>query len=312
MKKLIAALLISTPLVSIADVVVLDDHIVDGSQCVGFDCVNGESFGFDTLRLKENNIRINVEDTSSSASFPGNDWRLVFNDSANGGSNYFAVEDSTAGKTAFKVEAAAPSNTLVVESTGDVGIGTANPVVKLHTVDGDSPTLRLEQNGSSGFTPQTWDIAGNETNFFIRDATNGSKLPFKIRPNAPTGSIDITANGVKIPTISGSALIQDTNATKAGRTLLTLSNNGNPEIHLNNTSRDIDFKISGGDNLVIKKSESGVDTAIVNISNSGDITIQGDVYVTVTAADLSTRKISLMDLIETVEGIEGVTPLVGH
>ncbi|OUS41223.1 hypothetical protein A9R00_02050 [Oleispira antarctica] len=195
MKKLIAALLISTPLVSIADVVVLDDHIVDGSQCVGFDCVNGESFGFDTLRLKENNIRINVEDTSSSASFPGNDWRLVFNDSANGGSNYFAVEDSTAGKTAFKVEAAAPSNTLVVESTGDVGIGTANPVVKLHTVDGDSPTLRLEQNGSSGFTPQTWDMAANETNFFIRDATNGSKLPFRIQPGTPSSALTLKADG---------------------------------------------------------------------------------------------------------------------
>jgi Chaperone of endosialidase len=61
--------------------------------------------------------------------------------------------------------------------------------------DGDSPTMRLEQNGSSGFTPQTWDVAGNETNFFIRDATNGSKLPFKIKPGAPTNSLFVAANG---------------------------------------------------------------------------------------------------------------------
>ena len=55
------------------DQVILDDLIVDGSVCAGFDCVNGESFGFDTLRLKENNLRIKFQDTSTSPSFPSND-----------------------------------------------------------------------------------------------------------------------------------------------------------------------------------------------------------------------------------------------
>ena len=67
-----------------ADQVILDDLIVDGSACIGFDCVNGESFGFDTLRLKENNLRIKFQDTSSSASFPSRDWQITANDSANG------------------------------------------------------------------------------------------------------------------------------------------------------------------------------------------------------------------------------------
>ena len=57
-----------------ADQVILDDLIVDGSACIGFDCVNGESFGFDTIRIKENNLRIRAQDTSSTASFPTNDW----------------------------------------------------------------------------------------------------------------------------------------------------------------------------------------------------------------------------------------------
>lgn len=74
-------------------------------------------------------------------------------------------------------------------------MGTNTPVVELHVVNGDSPTLRLEQDGSSGFTPQTWDVAGNETNFFVRDATNGSRLPFKIRPSAPTNSLFVDTDG---------------------------------------------------------------------------------------------------------------------
>ena len=58
------------------DQVFIDDVIVQGSLCVGQDCSNGENFGFDTQRLKENNLRIHFNDTSASASFPSNDWRL--------------------------------------------------------------------------------------------------------------------------------------------------------------------------------------------------------------------------------------------
>ncbi len=190
-----------------ADVVINDDHIVSGSQCVGLDCVNGESFGFDTLRLKENNLRIHFDDTSTSASFPKNDWRIVANDSSNGGASYLAFEDATAGRQVFRVEAGAPANALRVASSGNVGLGTGSPVVELHVLDGDTPTVRLEQDGSSGFTPQTFDIAANETNFFIRDVTNASRLPFRIRPGAPTSSIDVANDGdigfgVQSPTAS--------------------------------------------------------------------------------------------------------------
>jgi hypothetical protein len=177
------------------DQVFIDDLIVVGSACIGQDCNNGESFGFDTFRMKENNLRMHFQDTSTSASFPTNDWRFIFNDSSNGGSNYFAVEDSNTARQIFRVDAGAPANSLRVDSQGDVGIGNSSPVVELHMTDGDTPTMRMEQNGSSGFTPQTWDLAGNETNFFIRDVTNGSKLPFRIRPGAPSSSIDIAASG---------------------------------------------------------------------------------------------------------------------
>ena len=154
----------------------------------------GESFGFDTLRLKENNLRIRAFDTSNSASFPTNDWQITFNDSSNGGANKFSIDDIDGGRTPFTIEAAARSNALYVENDGDIGMGTSNPVVNAHIVDGNTPTVRLEQDGSSGFTAQTWDLAGNEANFFIRDVTNGSQLPFQIKPGADTGSLFIAAN----------------------------------------------------------------------------------------------------------------------
>jgi hypothetical protein len=65
----------------------------------------------------------------------------------------------------------------------------------VHAATSNTPAIRLEQNNSGGFTAQTWDIAGNEANFFVRDVTGGSRLPFRIRPGAPTSSIDINASG---------------------------------------------------------------------------------------------------------------------
>ena len=75
---------------------------IDGSLCVGFDCTAGMAFGFDTIILKENNLRILFDDTSVAAAFPRNDWRLTANDSANGGGSYFAIEDATAGRQVFR------------------------------------------------------------------------------------------------------------------------------------------------------------------------------------------------------------------
>ncbi|MFP5285812.1 MAG: tail fiber domain-containing protein, partial [Thermoanaerobaculia bacterium] len=177
-----------------ADQVIPDDLIVQGSACVGFDCVNNESFGFDTIRLKENNTRIKFEDTST-GTFPTNDWQLTANDSASGGSSKFSIEDITGAKVPFTITAGASTNSIFVDSTGRVGFRTSTPVLNLHVATSNTPAIRLEQNNSGGFTAQTWDIGANEANFFVRDVTSGSRLPFRIRPGAPTSSVDISADG---------------------------------------------------------------------------------------------------------------------
>jgi hypothetical protein len=203
------------------DQVIPDDLIVQQSLCVGFDCVDGESFGFDTIRLKENSTRIKFEDTSTSAGFPANDWQLTANDSASGGANKFSIEDITGAKVPMTITAGAATNSIFVDSTGRVGFRTSSPVLDLHVATSNTPGLRLEQNNSGGFTAQTWDIAGNEANFFVRDVTGGSRLPFRIRPGAPTSSIDISAAGnVGIGTASPSGklhVLETTTGLAAGR-----------------------------------------------------------------------------------------------
>lgn len=177
------------------DQVIADDLIVQSSICAGFDCVNGENFGSDTLRLKENNLRIHFDDTSSTGSFPSNDWRLTANDQASGGASYFSIDDATSGRRVFEARAGAPSNALVIDSAGRIGLRTSTPVLDVHLSTSNTPGVRLEQNSAGGFTAQSWDVAANEANFFIRDVTGGSRLPFRIRPGAPTSSLDIASSG---------------------------------------------------------------------------------------------------------------------
>jgi len=278
---------------SAADQVILDDLIVDGSICVGFDCVNGENFGFDTLRLKENNVRIKFDDTSNSASFPKNDWQLTANDSSNGGAEKFSIDDVTGGRTPFTIEASAPSHSLYVDDGGRLGFGTSTPVVELHVVDGNTPTLRLEQDGSSGFTPQTWDVAGNEAGFFIRDVTNGSQLPFRIIPGADSSSLVITADNdvliagnnattadaalhVKRSNGTAKLLIEETSGTTDQRFLFSIINNGAPQTELTNSSNNVTWRLgqNNGGSFVINET-SNVAVAEMRIDSNGDVFVNG-------------------------------------
>ena len=216
------------------DQVIPDDLIVQGSACIGLDCVNNEAFGFDTIRLKENNDRIQFDDTSTAAGFPTNNWQIRANSSANGGASFLSFVDqgatgnSEAGTIVFEVDAGAPANSLKVASNGKVGLSTATPILDLHITTTNTPAHRLEQTSGGGFTAQTWDIAGNEANFFVRDVTSGSRLPFRIRPGAPTSSVDISASGsVGVGTASpGFALdVQQNSGNNATGTVIRLKGN---------------------------------------------------------------------------------------
>ncbi|MDO3387309.1 hypothetical protein QWI17_15820 [Gilvimarinus sp. SDUM040013] len=268
----------------------VQDVEIQGSLCVGTDCTSSENFGFDTLRLKENNLRIKFDDTSTSASFPNHDWQLTANDSGNGGANKFSIDNITTGKTPLTVVGNAPTNSLYISDAGNIGMGTSTPVVQAHMRDGNTPALRLEQDGSSGFTPQSWDVAGNETNFFIRDVTNGSKLPFRIKPNAPNDSIFVAADGdvglgtdgpdtkLHVRGTSGStaAKIEEASGTVADRTLLTMTNNGGGRIHFeDNSANDNDWVIATTGSELIRFTKVGSGGAEFELDGAGNITITG-------------------------------------
>jgi len=271
----------------VKDQVIADDLIVQGSACVGLDCVANESFGFDTIRLKENNTRIKFDDTST-GSFPANDWQLTANDSASGGASKFSIEDVTGSKVPFTITAGASTNSIFVDSTGRLGLKTATPVLDIHVATSNTPAMRLEQNNSGGFTAQTWDIAGNEANFFVRDVTGGSRLPFRIRPGAPTSSIDINASGnVGVGTaspstklhVSGSdgttkAFVQESSATTTPRELFEVRNNGGALMIAKDTSTTERWSFGTFSSAFIIDNQSAGSVEFT-LGSTGNLTITG-------------------------------------
>jgi hypothetical protein len=284
----------------IDDQVIPDDLIVQGSLCVGFDCINNETFSFDTVKLKENNTRLTFIDTSSVSGFPAGDWQIRANDSASGGADFLSIDwlgttanTGTVVSTPFRVDGGAPNNSLRVTSAGRVGIRTANPVLDLHVATGNTPGIRLEQTNQSGFSAQTWDFAGNEANFFVRDVTGGSRLPFRIRPGAPTSSIDIAASGrVGLGTASPesslhlrrsdgntSMRITEASGTTADRGMLRLENNGGMRIDMVNTSSGNDWRFAtehASDSFIVTKIGSG--QVEMRIDANGNLTIPGTLF----------------------------------
>lgn len=216
------------------DLVINDDLIVNGgsgSACFGLDCNNTESFGTDTVRLKENNNRLAFIDTSNSASFPSRDWELQANESSNGGANAFAIRDRDGATNPLVVEAGGADNTLYVAPGSRVGVGTNIPLRSLHALTGDTPGIRLEQTASLGFPAQTWDLTGNEVGLTVRDHSNNTQ-PFRIRPMAPTNAVVVAANGnVGLGIAAPTASLQVAGPTMSvGGTNMVLDGAGNLSI----------------------------------------------------------------------------------
>jgi len=116
--------LLGLSFVVVADTVIPDDQIVNGSLCVGAECLNGEIFDFDTIKLKADDPRIRFVDTSTTSTFPTNDWEMGITDNSGVGPVEFFIND---------LDAAVPVLLLEAGEAGGVALG-ANSTLEPNAV----------------------------------------------------------------------------------------------------------------------------------------------------------------------------------
>ena len=280
--------------------VINENQIVKGRLCVGTNCPDNPEFGLSTILVMANTARLKFDDTSSTGSFPDNDWELTINDSSNGGVEKFAVKDcgvssggGCEGNEVFTVVAGAPNGALYVDSGGKVGLKTTSPVAELHILDADSPTIRLDQQGGP-LAAQSWDLAGDNANLFVRDVTGGGSTPFKVLAGGATDTLVVgTSQRVGIGTSSPSAklhidavddstvdnnttalFVQNRSTVVANRAMLQLINNGGAAIFYEDTSSSLRWQTiaSGRDFLVSRLGSGGVE---FTLDDTGNLEITG-------------------------------------
>ncbi|SEL42136.1 hypothetical protein SAMN04487910_2405 [Aquimarina amphilecti] len=165
------------------DAVISNDVFIQNSLGVGQDISTGVDFGFNTLLLAENNLRILFDDSDDiSGTLPANDWQIEINETANGGTSHFAIVDVTGATTPFKILAGAAEHSLFVATNGNVGLGTNNPTNKLEVVGAiKADSFIGDGSGITGIATGTGGVtnAGDTTIAADNDADTVGEIAFQ-------------------------------------------------------------------------------------------------------------------------------------
>ena len=123
-------------------------------------------------------------------------------------------------------------------------------------------------------------MAGNEANFFVRDATNGSTLPFRIFPGAPSNALIIhaTTGHIGLGTTSPTNPLTIFENVNASSTQLRLENNAPVQMQLHNTDHTDGwtFNHSGSGSLIFDADASLLDGAEFTLDTAGNLTVAGN------------------------------------
>ena len=127
---------------------------------------------------------------TGSAFGPPHQWDMFGN---HGGFAIRNAPGTMAQTQPFNIVAGAPNNSIRVDGTGQLGLGTATPLASIHVLAPIDPRLRLEQDGSVMGAPlQVWDLSGNASGFSLVDVTADGTFPFRVSPGLPTNALIVT------------------------------------------------------------------------------------------------------------------------
>jgi len=126
------------------------------------------------------------DDTNAS---PEDGWRISGDDGDSG--NLFEIQDDFTSNEIFRIESGAPDNSIYVDSTGAIGLGTNAPLQAIHGISGKSGlAMRLQSNND------TWDVGVSQSDTgdfsvgLIAGGNNG--IPFNIDDS--TGNVGVWEN----------------------------------------------------------------------------------------------------------------------
>lgn len=272
------------------DTVISDNLIVNESACIGEACASGD--GGAPLRLKSSTTQILFQNVSQISH--SRDWALQANDFI-GGSDRFFLLDADAGTVPFAVHGAAPDSSLVISSSGKVGVGTVTPATQLDVKvsAAGAATARLQNTSSTGYSGTEYlDNSGNVDLFFGVDNANSTTRLNSVNNNPialftnSTERMRITSGGdigIGTTSPSGALHVVRNTAPNVG-TLLKLSNDKGIQILFDRTDAGANDWQTSNFSSTFEISVPGSSPGQFSLAASGNLTIAG------TLSELSDRE----------------------
>lgn len=149
-----------------------------------------------TLTVASERPIIKFDDTSTSSSFPRNDWELVANGNAGEG-NYFGVADATAVATPFMVKDANLDNAFFISENGDSQLGGNAPTAKLDMSIGivSGQVFIGAADGLTGLSGSGTSSVTNTGSTTIESDNDGNLSGSTLFETASTTAIELDADG---------------------------------------------------------------------------------------------------------------------
>ncbi|WP_299442978.1 hypothetical protein [uncultured Aquimarina sp.] len=202
--------------------VFIDESIVKNRVAIGDDVTTGMDFGENDMIMSDDTIGILFRDTSTSASFPPNDWSIQINDIADNGENYFAVNDIDGGRTPFRIMAGASNQSLEINANGSINIGNVVPTEKME-IAGNVTATSFAGSGANltnlaGAGTSSTSNTGSTTIIADNDADTNGSIIFETEQNTKfrienDGSVNNgTVDASNLLSINGDAKFNDLTA----------------------------------------------------------------------------------------------------
>jgi hypothetical protein len=150
----------------------------------------------------------------------------------------FAIRDTTvAGSTyPLQIEAATPSNTLYLDSTGNVGIGTSTPSEEL-TIRSSVPKIQIEDSDGTNQYGQFYHSAGSTTILARNNTSDGTIVFQKYDGTTTDETMRIDSSGNLLVGKAGTSISSTGIEAKADGQLWA-TRDGNPVLSLNRKTSD--------------------------------------------------------------------------
>jgi hypothetical protein len=195
---------------------------VQGAACIGTSaCVAVEDYTGMNMKLKGNNNRLRFEDDSVAVGFPTNDWQITINDDVAGGVNRFSIDDITGLTTPFTIRGGAPTDSLFISPTGQLGLGTNAPAAPLHVGRTDGSARALVQEASATVARRSLLQLENTGAPFMRFTNTNSTDSWQVGMRG--SAFNITNPNVNFKILNSGVV----RIVRGGSTTFTLKGNGN-------------------------------------------------------------------------------------